>query len=67
MSEIDQQSGSVLNRDVARLQAEALRMARACRRVVQGCLREEEWRLADAEFESIILVGLSRLWKNNQK
>ncbi|HWB11272.1 MAG TPA: hypothetical protein VG826_18730 [Pirellulales bacterium] len=41
-----------------RLRALALRLARACRRVVQGCLREEEWRDADEEFCRVILVGL---------
>jgi len=41
-----------------RLQVLALRMARACRRVVQGCLREEEWRDADEEFCRVIVAGL---------
>ena len=41
-----------------RLHALAIRMARACRRVVQGCLREEEWRDADEEFCRVILAGL---------
>ena len=39
----------------------AKRMARACRRVVQACLREEEWRDADLEFYAIILAGLEEL------
>lgn len=49
----------------ARLQAAALRMARRCRRVVQGCLREEEWRDCDIEFEAIILQELRRLLKDD--
>jgi hypothetical protein len=28
----------------------AIRIARQCRRIVQGCLREEEWQVADLEF-----------------
>lgn len=36
----------------------ALRLARQCRRVVQCCLREEEWAEADREFAAIIAVGL---------
>ena len=39
----------------------ALRLARACRQVVQGCLREEEWADADGEFYDIILSGLKEL------
>jgi hypothetical protein len=38
----------------------AWRLARACRRVVQSCLREEEWVDADREFYAIILMGLAR-------
>lgn len=38
--------------------ARALRLARACRRVVQACLREEEWADADEEFARIIAAGL---------
>ena len=45
----------------------ALRMAWRCRRVVQGCLREEEWADADTEFHAIIMKGLRKLLKNNQK
>jgi hypothetical protein len=41
-----------------RLHALALRMARACRHVVQGCLREEEWLDADEAFFEIILAEL---------
>jgi hypothetical protein len=38
----------------------ALRLARACRHVVQACLREEEWADADREFYAIIFMGLAR-------
>ena len=44
----------------------ALRLARACRRVVQGCLREEEWHDADAEFFRIIRKGLRRREERRQ-
>lgn len=40
------------------VQALAWRLARACRRVVQCCLREEEWADADREFYAIIFMGL---------
>lgn len=40
----------------------AQRIARQCRWVIQGCLREEEWIDADREFERIILEGLKELW-----
>jgi hypothetical protein len=43
------------------LRAAALRMARRCRHIIQGCLREEEWRDADAEFSAVILEELERL------
>jgi DNA-binding FadR family transcriptional regulator len=36
----------------------ALRLAVRCRRVVQACLREEEWLDADREFFEIIRDGL---------
>lgn len=39
----------------------ARRMAVECRRIIQGCLREEEWQDADQEFAAIILAGLSKL------
>jgi hypothetical protein len=44
-----------------RLHALALRMARACRHVIQGCLREEEWLDADEAFFEIILAELQQL------
>jgi hypothetical protein len=45
----------------ARLKQVALRMARRCRHIIQGCLREEEWRDADTEFYAIILEELQNL------
>lgn len=45
----------------SRMQEAAHRMARACRHIVQACLREEEWRDADEEFERVILLGLQEL------
>jgi hypothetical protein len=43
-----------------RLRPLALRMARRCRHVVQGCLREEEWLDCDAAFLEIILAELQQ-------
>jgi hypothetical protein len=40
----------------------AIRIARRCRHVIQGCLREEEWADADDEFYRICLEELER-WK----
>jgi hypothetical protein len=39
----------------------ARELARRCRRVIQACLREEEWRDADQEFTRIIGDGLKRV------
>jgi hypothetical protein len=36
----------------------AVRLAIRCRRIVQACLREEEWPDADLEFYQIIRDGL---------
>jgi hypothetical protein len=36
----------------------AVRLAVQCRRIVQACLREEEWLDADREFYLIIRAGL---------
>jgi hypothetical protein len=36
----------------------AARLAVRCRRIVQACLREEEWLDADREFYMIIREGL---------
>lgn len=45
--------------EVVRLrQAVAIRLARRCRWVIQGCLREEEWQDADREFFFIINEGI---------
>ena len=49
-----------------RLQAAALRMARRCRHIVQGCLREEEWADADQEFYAVILSELKQLRRKRQ-
>jgi hypothetical protein len=38
----------------------AMQMARACRHIVQACLREDEWRLADTEFYRVIRAGLEQ-------
>ncbi len=43
----------------------AIRLARACRNVVQACLREEEWRLADEEFYKVIRSGLEQVKSSN--
>jgi hypothetical protein len=45
----------------------ARRMARACRRIVQACLREEEWADADEEFERVILAGLKNLEASRER
>lgn len=37
--------------------ARAWQLARKCRNIVQGCLREEEWQDADQEFFEIISEG----------
>lgn len=39
----------------------AVGLARQCRHIVQGCLREEEWIDADREFYMVIREGLERL------
>lgn len=43
-----------------RLHVLAQRMARACRHVIQGCLREEEWIDCDEAFVEIILAELQQ-------
>jgi hypothetical protein len=43
----------------------AVRMALRCRRIVQACLREEEWIDADREFYMIIREELER-WKGSK-
>lgn len=52
-------------RDNARLHAAALRIARRCRHIVQGCLREEEWADADHEFYVVILEEMERTFGQN--
>ena len=39
----------------------AIKMAQRCRRIVQACLREEEWGEADREFYLVIREELERL------
>ncbi len=41
--------------------AVAWRIARQCRDIVQGCLREEEWHDADLEFFAQIKNGIAEL------
>jgi hypothetical protein len=36
------------------------RIALGCRRIVQGCLREDGWQDADREFFRVIKLGLGR-------
>lgn len=50
-----------------KLETTAQRLAMACRRVIQGCLREEEWRDADNEFTAIILNGLKSLHSKSSR
>lgn len=38
----------------------ARNLGRGCRRVIQSCLREEEWGDADEEFARIIFDGLNQ-------
>jgi hypothetical protein len=38
----------------------AMRLARQCRRIIQSCLREEEWPEADREFYLVIRQGLEK-------
>jgi hypothetical protein len=46
---------------------EAIRVARACRNVIQACLREEEWGLADEEFYKLIRESFERLQCDGRK
>ena len=45
---------SVAGKAIPERNEAAWRAARDCRYVVQGCLREEEWRDADLEFYEVI-------------
>ncbi len=40
------------------IHALAIRLAKQCRQIIQGCLREEEWRDCDLEYYRIIRAGL---------
>ena len=43
----------------------AVRLAVQCRRIIQACLREEEWVEADREFYEVIRDGL-RLYQSER-
>lgn len=51
------------NRELDGTDGDALvwQLARQCRSIVQGCLREEEWQDADREFFAVIAEGLAEL------
>jgi hypothetical protein len=49
------------------IHSESIRLARACRNVVQACLREDEWGLADEEFYKLIRESLERMKCNGLK
>lgn len=40
----------------------AWHVARECRQIIQGCLREEEWPDADREFYGVALLALESLY-----
>jgi hypothetical protein len=48
-----------------RLKGAARTIARRCRHIVQACLREEEWVLADQEFYVVALKVLQHLEREN--
>jgi hypothetical protein len=43
------------------LQKLAVRLAKRCRRIIQSCLRVEEWPDVDDEFCDVILAGLQQV------
>ena len=45
----------------------AIALARKCRRVVQACLREEEWGEADRCYYEIIRAGLEDFQKGQKR
>ncbi len=49
-----------------RVHATAMRLARACRYVIQAVLGEEEWRDADREFYLVIRQGLEEFTRREQ-
>ena len=51
---VEAPNDSIANRNEA-----ARRAASDCRYVIQGCLREEEWRDAEEEFYEVILEAFS--------
>ena len=44
----------------------AIRLAQQCRRIVQACLREEEWIEADRQFYAVIRTGLESLGRERE-
>jgi hypothetical protein len=46
--------------------AMAVRLARACRHIIQAVLREEEWNDADREFYLVIRQGLEQVMKGEK-
>lgn len=44
-----------------RIHETAIRIARRCRYIIQSCLREDEWRLADEEFYRVAREILEEL------
>ena len=48
------------------LETVAYRLAVNCRRIVQPCLREEEWLDADQEFFAVIVEELRRIWPQRE-
>jgi hypothetical protein len=40
------------------IHAMSIRMAKECREIIQGCIREETWRDCDLEYYRIIRAGL---------
>jgi DNA-binding FadR family transcriptional regulator len=54
----DPQKVEILSEEASRGSDEvAWRIAKECRSIVQGCLREEEWQDADREFFEVIASG----------
>jgi hypothetical protein len=51
----------------AAIHALAMRLARRCRRIVQACLREEEWADADREFYLTIREELEAMGDDGQR
>lgn len=52
---------AMTQRNKRRLGRIARAIALECRHMIQGCLREEEWRDCDREFEAIIMKRLTTI------